>query len=861
MKPNKLCVASVVGLVGLSSLGTDWVSIAVDGVATIPTNTAATVENKDVAFVSTLTEIKMGNYASTLQFLNSEPMTFAGNITGGGGGGSGKAWLDTRTCAKVTFTGKVQPGTSNTYLQLGDSEFQGTFGGTVNYPYYYVSAGKTAVFTADATFNRAYLTYLRGSGTYRFGCLMPTLSSSAQTYADESTRFVCDRADVFNTGSISYTVNSSALAEGFLDLNGYDQSIGFVVGGGIALKEDGKCSYVVVTSSVPAALTFNQPTIGDNAYNTAVHDGSFRVTGSVSFDHNCVSTNRWYNGVSDTTGDLIVSKSSFELLGHASWQGTNVLVKSGARLVCGSVVALRNEKMLVTLQDGATLSVPAGGGVQCGGIVFGTTGELTAPGIYSITDLVEKGFGGFVDGAGEVEIVMTGDFEWPEAGGQAILPKDYQLVCGNDEKAHLEACGSFLLSMGSALIVSNLTESVILAGPITGTGDVRVYDSSNVVFAADNSGRRGAFTVVNSYVTTSNRYGFGSAESPRLEFMSGEKGRLSFGGEGLTNDVDIWIASGSSQLTLDEGVNTIVQNGYLLFHSLDINHYYGNLTVNGRFGRTDGSSGQMTSARFFMTSQATLALNGAYHTGYTFNPPENVHIRLGGSDAANYYGIFRLIQGSTLTCDATNVLCAAAPIRPYGKTSLLDLNGYDQVTIQPNFETSPPTQDKCDTFFSVTSAVPAVLTVNGTADAVCAFSFTGAAGLTYAGGANILQLTHVVSTSTGALSVVSGTLEFKWGAGWTGNVALDGGTLRVAETSLETAFGRKSIFDWNDKGSGVLDIPAGQTLAVRNVRKADGTVLAAGTYAPGSLSCLPAGGGSLLVKSSLLQSGLLIQLN
>jgi len=40
VKPNKLCVASVVGLVGLSSLGTDWVSIAVDGVATIPANTA-----------------------------------------------------------------------------------------------------------------------------------------------------------------------------------------------------------------------------------------------------------------------------------------------------------------------------------------------------------------------------------------------------------------------------------------------------------------------------------------------------------------------------------------------------------------------------------------------------------------------------------------------------------------------------------------------------------------------------------------------------------------------------------------------------------------------------------------------------
>lgn len=873
----KRIVVLAVALATGSSFAYDWASITVDGVATIPAGTVATVEDADIPAVTALTAIQMGGYNSSIKFLNTQPMTLAASITGGGGGGSGVQWIDTSLSAGVTFDGEVSMDHADVWMKFGDTVFNGIFGDKANYGKIGIASGKTLVFSSTAQLRRNYLLYFdqASGGTVRFGCAVPTIGGvCAQAYFHAVSTVVCDKADVFKdtTGSILYSASKTVAQEAVFDLNGNDQTIGFICGGYADAKADQNHSIVTITSDQPATMTFSQNAIGDNAYNIAEHKGSLRFRGQVSFNHDCISTNVWYNGVSDTTGNLVVSRGCLKLLGNSEWAGSNVAVKAGAALVCGSLRSFTNAKTEVAVEDGGKLVLDAVGCVSCAKVAFGSAGILSTPGTYSVADLAELGYGDYVEGAGSLSVIYTGTFSWPEKGGTAILPENFKLVCGADDRGHLEDVGAFILQTGSSLVISNIAETTVLAGKISGTGALAVYDSSNIVFAADNSARTGTFVVSNSYVTTAHRYGFGSSMSPRITAYKGTQGRFRFSGGGLTNDVSIKIQNGRG-FEFDEGANMIVQNGDLVMADCSQGLSLGNVTFNGLFGRDvpGGGSGQFTNNTLVFGDDCDIYLNNYYHTGYTFNPNDAAsRLHFGRLGDNGYYGVLRQFKKLRVVCEATNALAAAGMIVVYDQGAVLDLNGYGQTTLTYDFENTDITADNGTRYYSfVTSAVPAVLTVKQSQSdkydnkrVPC--EFCGAAGLTYDGPATY-NIVNRYSDTTGLLTVKQGRLVFDWNAGWGGtNVVVTGGTLALAAEAHENVLSRKANVDIS--GAGRIEIGRDQ-VRVRTLSVDGGATLKdAGVYggadagldAAHTLECLTGTGTLKVLRNSREPQGVIL---
>lgn len=111
--------------------------------------------------------------------------------------------------------------------------------------------------------------------------------------------------------------------------------------------------------------------------------------------------------------------------------------------------------------------------------------------------------------------------------------------------------------------------------------------------------------------------------------------------------------------------------------------------------------------------------------------------------------------------------------------------------------------------------------------------------------------------ATGPLTVKSGTLGFDWGATWANGteVYLKGGTHKVGAESVSKMFSRKVNLVVT---GGALDLAAGETATVRSV-KLNGEFVPAGTYTKGDGYDFLTGDGSLRVRNSSDQTGLMLQ--
>ena len=132
------------------------------------------------------------------------------------------------------------------------------------------------------------------------------------------------------------------------------------------------------------------------------------------------------------------------------------------------------------------------------------------------------------------------------------------------------------------------------------------------------------------------------------------------------------------------------------------------------------------------------------------------------------------IRSGTVRTDVTGALPTNTTIN-ISPNGMLDLNGYSQVIGQ--LQSGEPTNT---TVHTLTSAAPAILTVNQSANTFYSGRITGSVGLTKTGGGT-LTLTNSLNTASGAVTVSNGmlTVSATSSLGNSTNIVVAGGMLSL----------------------------------------------------------------------------------
>lgn len=876
----------------LAADGFDW-KAAVDGKITIPGGTTAVVTDEDVADVEGLVQINMGSYDSKIRFENNTvPLVLNAGILGGGGAGSGQRWLAMTADSRVTFNGAISPNNKSTYLDFGTCTINGIFNGYKYTAFFGLLEGATMTFgsTAQIKSSAESLNFSGLSsgakkspnGTIVFGCRVPESGTVDTVYfsygsvrlATENALEGCGVLDFRTVGTTGFGDSGDCLST--LDLGGFPQRIGRVTVLGSAVNDYYKSThYLEIRSDAPTTLTQKF-----DADPTEVYDEHMRFAGNVSFVYDAPCEVRLatavkpagrsekplngFKSVSTTTGSLTVQRGKLVFPDGAAWQGAGgVTVKTGAILVFEGGSALTNEASIVTFETGSTVVVPAGEIITAKKFVIADR-ELTVPGEYGAEELALEGYEAVLQGGGRLCVAaQKGEFVWPEPGEQAVVPAGGVALVTDAEVERVNTVKGFTVLAGGKLVISNITEGCDVQVPIQGAGDILVVDSLNVVFSADNSQRRGAFSIVNSDVTCAHQQGWGSRTSPALTFLQGEQGAIRFAGDGHVCDSPIRILQDPHPFALAAADDeTITFNGDFSLEKSDVLSTFGNVRFNGRFVK----SGQMQGADFKIQSGHEVAFAAGGSFGFTMNLATESTVAFGDGAA---YGIARFQSRSVLRADATNVLRSTATDPGWNggclqtaTTATLDLNGFPQVVAQIQTEISGRSAAS-NSWMNVMSEAPAVLTYAPVSDSSSfrvntelSVKFAGAVGLAYDGGSLSRTIVLHRQEATGPLEVKSGTLGFAWGAGWGGaEVKLTGGTLKVDEESAANMFLKTTNVV---VGEGKLDLSGG-TATVRSVKLPNGEFLPEGTYPAGSSLSFLTGSGTLRVlRSTSAPLGLLL---
>jgi len=183
-----------------------------------------------------------------------------------------------------------------------------------------------------------------------------------------SSILICDhnklRTDVSNAlcPTAQVTIGGSWVADGLLDLNGRDQTIG-------SLKTDGLKTapgYLAVTSVVPATLTVNQS-------GSTVFAGA--LDGAVSLVKQGSGTLTFSNVVSKTTGDLFVCSGTVAVAETGGFANS-----MNVRVSYGGTFELRNSSVLtnaatVWLANGAKMTLASGVNEVIGYLYYGAVSK------------------------------------------------------------------------------------------------------------------------------------------------------------------------------------------------------------------------------------------------------------------------------------------------------------------------------------------------------------------------------------------------------------------------------------------------------------------------------------------------------
>ena len=175
---------------------------------------------------------------------------------------------------------------------------------------------------------------------------------------------------------------------------------------------------------------------------------------------------------------------------------------------------------------------------------------------------------------------------WPAEGGDIMLPAGEKVFVTDADVGNFANVSSITFGEGAELVFSNSTEPLFLRAPFVNNGGatVRFTGSMPVVIEASNVNWTGTnFLEGASTVIVSNRYGLGTSRTAEVQVA--QTADLWFGGEGLTNDVPIFIEQLSNRTPLrqmqhNRAFGPFVQNGSF---TDDMNTLYGDAIINGTY--------------------------------------------------------------------------------------------------------------------------------------------------------------------------------------------------------------------------------------------------------------------------------------
>lgn len=437
---------------------------------------------------------------------------------------------------------------------------------------------------------------------------------------------------------------------------------------------------------------------------------------------------------------------------------------------------------------------------------------------------------------------------------------------GDDQVEAVAGWESVSLDMDSRLNFINAQRLATLKARVSGSGVVAADGSCGLVILGDNSSlsESGYFTFINSVVAVSNEFGLGSSATGTTHPLGasvkgamihfGPKSRLSFGladRKAFTNhcaityncDLDVKTAVFGSE-AVDE---RFVQDGDFL-----------HCQVNSRRPLFFKNNFEMISGLFPLRTRRGNSL-------FVYCVDERAHVRFSGSaviDASGGNesardGVYWLGSGSVcfaqdgspvldvfadaggrVEVDADGALDSVRQlIGYYEETSLADprryydLNGNDLTvgTLTSAWMNEPSATSTG--FHVIRSESPATVTIAGVGTmgfaAAHAFGFVGNVSVMMSDARSTNTFCTVVSESTGDLTVDAGTLEFKWGAGWSGTNVTVCGT-GVLDVNSSRAFMNK-VQSLVVSGGGKIVLRAGATANFATVRIGD-VVLEPGVY-------------------------------
>jgi autotransporter-associated beta strand protein len=705
----------------------------------------------------------------------------------------------------VTLNGTIDLNTFTLHLRGGGA---GTVGGVIS------EGGASAITKSDAgtwTLNNANT--FAGKVTLVNGTLKLGAAGSLNPLAGVS--FAC-------------ATGFASVAHATFDLNGRSQQFSQLEG---ATAQPWLTN--ILTSATAATLTVDQ------SANT-VFNG--RLAGALSLVKAGAGSLTLSNYPSATTGGITVSNGTLAVASGASLGGSMNVAVAGGALDLRAAAAIADAATL-SIADGAKVSLGAGltetvdklflNGVQQPRGTYGTaasgamypddahfigTGMLNVFSNPTITPVDSTWDAEGADTLLSTEANWVGDAVPAFDGASRPIFATGGITATVDTAVNLYGMtfnrdGAFTLAAGAG-VVSNGAGGISAAAPNTTS---RTYTLAEDVLLTDN--QTWAVTTNWPGATTLNVTGTLDDGLLPCNITKTEFGPLSlraantFDGTLTVNAGDVGIYH--AQALGSTNGNTVINGGaggrlYL----------YGNLTVeeplvlNGE--RNNGGTlivgsgsnvltGPITcynqvrvqayNGPLVITGGVTADNNGLFvvNSGSTITfsgKPLSLGTRTFWSDsggiavlavAGNTWGD-TLCAGGGIRCEAPNALPAATSLQMgvgYSPSCTLNLNGNDQ-TIGRLFIGTPNPGTR-----TITSAAPAWLTVNQSADTLSDARFTGAVSLLKLGGGN-LTLTNAATSTTGSFIVSNGTLtvarDGTFGANSTNIVVGGSGTLTLSNS-------------------------------------------------------------------------------
>ncbi|MCZ6836730.1 MAG: autotransporter-associated beta strand repeat-containing protein, partial [Planctomycetota bacterium] len=614
----------------------------------------------------------------------------------------------------------------------------------------------------------------------------------------------------------SIAVTLSNVAGANLDLNGNDETIGSINGGGglggniqlgnatLTIQDSGASTYGGVISGT-GGLTFDGT-------------GSLNLTGSNTF-----------------TGALTILDGTIQLDGDlANTVSVNLANTAGALLDLND-----NDETIGSLSGGGNL----GGDIDLGSatLTFNQNSSTTYGGVIS-------GTGGLVmDGSGTLNLSGTNTFTGPLDIQNGTIQLDGSLVDsiavtlsntaganldlnGNDETIGSINGGGGLggnIQLGNATLTIEDSGASTYGGVISGTGGL-TFDGTDSLNLTGNNTFTGALSILDGTVqldgNLSNSTDVILANSAGVLFDLNDNdetiGSLS-GGGGLGGNVDL----GSATLTFNQNINTtyagvisgtggLVMNGSGILNLTGTHIFTGSLDIQNGTIQLDGSLVDSIAVTLSNTAGANLDLNG--------NDETIASLSGGGANGGNVS-----LGAGSLTINETGTSTYAGQISGSGGVTLdgagqLNLDGtntftgplsIDNGTLQLNGSIANTTA------VILADAAGAILDLSGGNETIGSLRGGGANGGNVLLGSSRLTINEngstsydgVISGSGGVTMDGNGTTTWSGSHAFTGTLAINNGTVRLdgnlddsVLVSLNNAAGVTFDLNGNDETIGGL---------------------------------------------------------